>query len=73
MNRRMVFTMALVSIVAGTLTSCATVHQKVLCGPNDQPQRWDDAQIDRMSDKQAKQELARNEELVRRGCAVPNT
>ena len=56
----------------GALTACAGVPATFLCSDTDHVTRFTDAQIDAMSDEQVKQELARNEDLVRRGCAVPN-
>jgi hypothetical protein len=44
----------------------------VVCGPNDKAIRYDRAQIDAMSDEQVKDNLARNNELERRGCAISN-
>lgn len=71
MNRRaMLSTLLVCSMTFG----CASISKVSgpLCGPNDRPNRWTEEQIDHMDDAQVKQELARNEELVRRGCAVPN-
>lgn len=57
------------SILAG----CGTMQMaRTTCSDTDHVTRFTEAQIDAMSDEQVKQELARNEDLVRRGCAVPN-
>ena len=71
MERRSCLTTILGGIML-MMEGCTTVPTPPLCGPNDKPQRWTEAQIDAMSDDQVTQELARNEELVRRGCATPN-
>ena len=54
------------------VSSCATSGPAVSCGPNDQVIRYSVEQIEAMTDAQVKANLARNNELERRGCAVPN-
>lgn len=67
MNAKAMATLAMLGMVSG----CATADTG-LCGPNDHAIRYTDQQIDQMTDEQVKGNLARNEELERRGCAVPN-
>lgn len=54
------------------LSSCAGMPITTGCSDTDHVTRFTPEQIDKMSDEQVKQELARNEDLVRRGCASPN-
>lgn len=55
------------------VSSCATSGPLAdLCGPNDKVIRYTVEQQDAMTDQQARDNLARNEELERRGCAVAN-
>lgn len=50
---------------------CSTTVAPI-CGPNDHATRYSVEQIDAMSDEQVKDNLARNNELERRGCAISN-
>lgn len=55
------------------VSGCATGGPPAeLCGPNDRVTRYSAEQIEAMTDEQVRDNLARNEELERRGCAVPN-
>ena len=63
---------ALVATVGLFLVGCVSVPYSRVCSAVDVPTRWPDAQIEQMSDEQVKNELARNEDLAKRGCAVPN-
>lgn len=56
----------------GTLAACSITVPSTGCSDTDHVTRFTPEQIDQMSDEQVKQELARNEDLARRGCAVPN-
>lgn len=62
--------LALLLLVSGCVTGGAI--DKV-CGPNDYVIRYTNEQIEQMTDEQVRSNLARNEELERRGCAVPNS
>lgn len=60
-------------LCALALSSCATVGVPVeACGPNDKVIRYTPEQIELMTDQQVTDNLARNEELERRQCGVPN-
>jgi outer membrane murein-binding lipoprotein Lpp len=61
-----------VGVFAVLLLSGCVSTVSVACGPNDKVIRYDRAQIDEMSDDQVKDNLARNNELERRGCAISN-
>lgn len=55
------------------VSGCASVGPKTNeCGPNDVVIRYTPEQIDAMSDQQVSDNLAYNESLEKRGCAVPN-
>ncbi|AGC35585.1 hypothetical protein HOS22_gp18 [Rhizobium phage RHEph08] len=55
------------------MSSCVSVGQSAkYCGPNDHPTYFTEEQIDHMDDQQIKDQLAKNEALVAKGCAVPN-
>lgn len=61
------------SLLMLLVTSCASVGPSTeACGPNDVVIRYSDEQIAAMSDEQVKANLAYNESLADRGCAVPN-
>lgn len=65
---------ALASVLTlGMLAGCVTVPvERTSCSDTDSVTRFTDAQIDQMTDEQVRQELAKNEDLAKRGCAVPN-
>ena len=54
------------------VASCATVGPPVNCGPNDRAIRMTPEQIATLTDEQVSAILIRNEELYKRGCAIPN-
>jgi hypothetical protein len=57
----------------GIIASCASpIGLSSVCSDADRVTRFTEQQIDQMSDEQVRQELARNEDLARKGCAVPN-
>ncbi len=54
-----------------SIAACSTIPRTV-CSAADVPTRFTAEQIDKMTDQQVRNELARNEDLEQRGCAVPN-
>jgi hypothetical protein len=69
MNALRLSLFAVLMLVSGCATSGLRGPS---CGPNDQVIRYTAEQQATFTDEQIKLNLARNEELERRGCAVAN-